>query len=110
MPKNHFIATHTFVSEEAKADFFEMCKGMSSEEFMEGSRNENAILIQHWMGSSDFFFCHWIAESEDQIYQQLEEWGLQDLLNTLIHPMYRFMSAYRNSDELDQFPQTGDRW
>ena len=104
------MATHTWTSNEARDKVIEMNSGMTEEEFFSGLKTEKAETLQHWMGKDDFFFCHWIAESEDQIYQQLEEWGLQDLLNTLIHPIYRFMSAYRNSDELEQFPQTGDKW
>ena len=100
MPKKHFIATHTFVSEEAKADFFEMCKGMSSEEFMEGSRNENAILIQHWMASSDFFFCHWIADSEDAILDLLAADGSDERFNTMCSEMHYVVSKTEHLDDV----------
>ena len=92
MPKNHFIATHTFVSENAESDFFELCKGMSSQEFMEGSRNENAVLIQYWMRSSDFFFCHWISDSEDAILDLLTADGSAERFNTMCSEMHYVVS------------------
>lgn len=67
MQKKHFIATHTFISDETKKEFFEMAKGMSSTDFFTPSKNEHVKCVQHWMGTGDFFFCHWIAESEDAI-------------------------------------------
>ena len=51
MPKKHFIATHTFISEETKKkEYFENCKGMSSEDFFSYAKNEYAECTQHWMG------------------------------------------------------------
>ena len=50
---------------------------------MEGSWNENAVLIQHWMGSSDFFFCRWIADSEDAILDLLTADGSVERFNKM---------------------------
>ena len=50
---------------------------------MEGSRNENAVLIQYWMRSSDFFFCHWIADSEDAVLTLLTADGSDERFNTM---------------------------
>ena len=44
MQKKHFIATHTFISEETKKEFFEMAKGMSSKDFFIPSKNEHCLL------------------------------------------------------------------
>ena len=113
----HFVCTHTFTSDKSSKSFLTPPENrippierLNEKDWALASKGKFATCMQTWVGNDDFFFCHWIAESEDQIYQQLEEWGLQDLLNSLIHPMYRFMSAYRNTDELEQFPQTCDKW
>ena len=55
---------------------------------MEGSWNENAVLIQHWMGSSDFFFCHWISDSEDAILDLLTADGSAERFNTMYSEMH----------------------
>ena len=34
MQKKHFIATHTFISDETKKEFLEEAKGMSSKDFL----------------------------------------------------------------------------
>ena len=41
MQKKHFIATHTFISDETKKEFFEMAKGMSSKDLFTPSNNEH---------------------------------------------------------------------
>jgi len=64
MPLKYFIATHTFISDETKKEYFKNCKGLSSKEWFSYAKNEYAKCIQHWMGTSDFFFCHWIAVDE----------------------------------------------
>ena len=44
-------------------------------EFLEFFSSERAYVIQHWRGTDDFFFCHWMAESEDDILRVLEAEG-----------------------------------
>ena len=67
MPKKHFIATHTFISEETK--------------------NEYAECTQHWMGVSDFFFCHWLADDEEAILNLLMDSGDDKIFHTLCAEM-----------------------
>ena len=87
MPKKHFIATHTFISEETKKEYFENCKGMSSEDFFSYAKNEHAECTQHWMGVSDFFFCHWLADDEDAILNLLMDSGDDKIFHTLCAEM-----------------------
>ena len=87
MPKKHFIATHTFISEETKKEYFENCKGMSSEDFFSYAKNEYAECTQHWMGVSDFFFCHWLADDEDAILNLLMDSGDDKIFHTLCAEM-----------------------
>ncbi len=117
MAHKHFICTHTFSSENNRRLFLTPpekrtppTKRLNEKEWSKASKGTYAICLQTWVGNDDFFFCHWIAKDEDQIYKQLEAWELNHIVNTLIHPMNRFMSAYRNSDEIEQFPESGDKW
>ena len=87
MPKKHFIATHTFISDETKIEYFENCKGMSSEDFFTYVKNEYAECTQHWMGVSDFFFCHWLADDEDAILNLLMDSGDDKIFHTLCAEM-----------------------
>ena len=41
------------------------------------------------MGKEDFFFCHWYAESEDDIFDNLEKAGFNSLMMTLPNEMPR---------------------
>ena len=81
--KKHFMATHTWTSNEARDKVIEMNSGMTEEEFFSGLKTEKAETLQHWMGKDDFFFCYWYAESEDAIIEALEKVGFNDLIVTM---------------------------
>ena len=87
MQKKHFIATDTFISNETKKEFFEMAKGMSSKDFFTPSKNEQVKCIQHWMGTGDFFFCHWKAIDEQAIIDRLSVAGLEQFIVTMATPV-----------------------
>ena len=117
MAQKHFICTHTFCSEQTRRLFLTPPENLNppsqrlnEKEWSKASKGSYATCLQTWVGNDDFFFCHWIADDEEQIYKQIEAWELDDIINTLIHPMHRFMSAYRNSDEIQQFPESGNKW
>ena len=87
----HFIATHTCFSEEARRAFIENTKSLTHKEMIDGTKSEKARLLAHWMGKDEFFFCHWLAVSEDQ--------GLADIIVTNANEMVRFVSASDLKDE-----------
>ena len=89
--KKHFMATHTWTSNEARDKVIEMNSGMTEEEFFSGLKTEKAETLQHWMGKDDFFFCHWYAESEDAIIEALEKVGFNDLIVTMPNEMQRYI-------------------
>ena len=100
MVQKHFICTHTFSSENSCRLFLTPPENRNppterlyEKGWTKDSKGAYATCLQTWVGNDDFFFCHWIAEEEDHIYKQLEAWELNDIVNTLIHPMNRFMSA-----------------
>jgi len=67
---------------------------MTDKDFLDLLRNAKAETLQHWMGKDDFFFCHWYAESEDAIYETLEETGFASFMITLPSLMPRFVTKY----------------
>jgi|TARA_A100001015_G_scaffold53699_1_gene58877 hypothetical protein len=91
----HFICTHTFHSEETKKAYFEDNKDITSKEWFASVEGEKVKCIQHWLGDQDFWFCHWIAESENQIHEKLEAIGADKLFLT----MAQEMGVYATSDE-----------
>ena len=55
--------------------------------------------MQEFSKNDEFFYCHWIAKSERDVYRQLEEAGLDGkIINTTVQELHRFTSACRNSD------------
>ena len=117
MTEKHFICTHTFSSEHSRRLFLTPPENrnpptnrLNEKEWTKASKGVHATCLQTWIGNDDFFFCHWTAKDEELIYKQLETWELNDIVNTLIHPIHRFMSAYRHSSEIEQFPESGDKW
>ena len=83
----HFICTHTFHSEETKKAYFEDNKDITSKEWFASVEGEKVKCIQHWLGDQDFWFCHWIAESENQIHEKLEAIGADKLFLTMAQEM-----------------------
>ena len=81
--KKHFICTHTYMSDEIKDKFFEDTKNLTDKELFDGMKTEKAELLQHWMGTEDFFYCHWYAEDEDAIFSALEQMGMNEVMVTL---------------------------
>ena len=94
MPKKHFICTHTFHSDETRKKYFEQSKGVSVKDWFENTKNEKVKCLQTWLGDEDFWFCHWEAESEDDLHEFLEESASNDLIVTLAQEMKYFASLY----------------
>jgi hypothetical protein len=50
-------------------------------------------------GRDDFFFCHWIAESEDDILELLDKTCVSNTIVTMANEMHRFITTYDIKDE-----------
>mgnify|MGYP001353266085 CR=1 FL=1 len=99
MDKKHFMCTHTWNSEEARLKLIASSESMTDRKFFESLRTEKAECLQHWMGSNEFFFCHWLAESEDAIFEALEANGMNEVILTLPYETPRYVSAESINDE-----------
>ena len=102
MTKKHFMCTHTFVSQEAAKQFLSATLELTDRQIFEALKTEKAEMLAHWRGEEEFFFCHWYAETDDDIFAALETAGLNDLMHTLPHEMQLFLSAETLADKTTQ--------
>ena len=98
MAHKHFMCTHTFLSDEAKKTFEDASLDMTDRDMFASVKTEKAEMLGHWRGDEDFFFCHWYAESEDDILENLETLGFNSLMNTLPNEMFLYVSADNITD------------
>ena len=115
----HFFVVHTFVSEEARREYLtppekrEPPEPRTTElQWAVQAVGEYAQCMQTWVGNDDFFYCHWVAESEEDVYKQLHAFELEEkVVNSRATEMQQFMSAYRASDEImRQYPSESGKW
>ena len=95
MAKKHFMCTHTFLEDEAKKMFEDASLDMTDRDMFAAVKTEKAEMLGHWRGEEDFFFCHWYAESEDDILENLEKVGFNSLMNTLPNEMFLYGGPVR---------------
>ena len=115
----HFFVVHTFVSEEARREYLTPPEKREPPEprptelqWAVQAVGEYAQCMQTWVGNDDFLYCHWVAESEEDVYKQLHAFELEEkVVNSRATEMQQFMSAYRASDEImRQYPSEDDKW
>ena len=93
MKKRHFMATHTWVSDEARDQVLAASSQTTDIEFFASLKTEKAECLANWLGQSDFFFCHWYATSADAIFEALEAAGLNDLMVTMPSEMQHYINS-----------------
>ena len=115
----HFFVIHNFVSEKARLEYLTPpakqdppTSAASELQWAVSAIGDFAQCMQTWCGNDDFFYCHWVAESEDDVYKQLYAFELEGtVVNSRVSEMHQFVSAYRASDEiLRQYPEDGGKW
>ena len=69
----HFMCVHHWNNEGTKQRVREMLNEhpMTDRQFLDFYNGEKAKALQHWGGEGDFFYCHWAAESEDDLQEAL---------------------------------------
>ena len=87
------------MSYDIKDKFLEDTKNLTDKELFDGMKTEKAELLQHWMGTEDFFYCHWYAEEEDAIFEALDQMGMNDVMITLPTETQRYISYYSLTGE-----------
>ena len=93
MKEKHFFVVHSYIDDEAKKKSLTPPekrdppqKRETEREWAErASSGEFARCVQTWTTSEDFFYCHWIAESEEHVYKQLQAANLEGKAH-ITHP------------------------
>ena len=73
----HFLVVHNWISDEDRKGMLVLPEKrnpprtrMSEREWaQENERRGDASVVQHWITTEDFFYCHWIARNEQNIYK-----------------------------------------
>ena len=94
----HFFVIHTFVSQEARQQYLKPPEERNPPEIRPtelqwavNAIGEYAQCMQTWCGNDDFFYCHWVAESEDDVYRQLNAFELEgNIVNSRVREMHQF--------------------
>jgi len=80
----HFLVVHTFVSEEARRYYFTPPgyrdppeERPTKHQWALDAKGDFAPCMQTWVSNDDFLYCHWIAESDEDVYLQLEAFDLE---------------------------------
>ena len=109
----HFLVVHTFVSDEARKAYLTPPEKRNPPEERQtehqwaiDAAGEFAQCMQTWVGNDDFLYCHWIAESEEDVYRQLNAFELEGkVVSSMVSEMFQFMSVYRDSKQIfQQYP------
>ena len=98
MEKKHYICTHTWSNPDTIKDVIKQQGEMTDKEFFAGLKTEKAETLQHWMGNSEFFFCHWFADSEEAIHSAIELSGTHELIVTLASQVPMVVSSFDLKD------------
>jgi DNA-directed RNA polymerase subunit RPC12/RpoP len=96
--KKHWIAVHTFVDDEARKTVAN-APIITDRQLFEKYDTKKAELLHQWAGNDDFFYCHWFAETEEDILSALDDAGISHLIITMAHEMPRYVSKDNIKDE-----------
>ena len=117
--QNHFFVVHTFVSEEARKEYLTPPekrnppqKQLTEKKWAEEAIGDFAQCMQTWVGNDDFLYCHWMANSEDDVYRQLDDWELEGkIVISKVNEIHQFVTAYRGSDTvIREYPAHDGKW
>ena len=117
--QNHFFVVHTFVSEEARKEYLTPPekrnppqKQLTEKKWAEEAIGDFAQCMQTWVGNDDFLYCHWMANSEDDVYRQLDNWELEGkIVISKVNEIHQFVTAYRGSDTvIREYPAHDGKW
>ena len=108
MTMKRFMAIHTFHSDETKAAMAGMLRMTTTQkEWAASWKFEKCQCVATWIGDDDFFFCHWLAETDEDIHNALRENGLDELVFTACYEANIHIDTACLSDER-AFPSEAD--
>ena len=112
----HFIAIHRFHNDEKRKEY---CMSPERKDPPEAKRtvkewadfacntNPKAKCRSQWNGD-EISFCHWEAESAEDIHEVLEEVGMAGNMITMPQEMHRFVTTYDITDKKMVIPPRSD--
>ena len=88
-----------------KAHFKQMYSDqLTHSEWAKNTIGEFATAVQVWQGNNSNFYCtHFQADSEENVYKQIEAWGMQKCFASMVIQTDRFTSALMPKDEKVDF-------
>jgi len=95
----NFMAIHDVHDDEAalayKAHFKKMYHDkLTHGEWAKNTVGEFATAVQVWQGQNSNFYCtHFQAESENDVYKQIEAWEMPKFFTSMVIETERFTSA-----------------
>jgi len=101
----NFMAIHVIHDDDAAQAYKAHFKQMYSDKLTHGEWAQNTVgefatAVQVWQGSNSNFYCtHFRADSEDDVYKQIEAWGMQKFFTSMVIDKDRFTSALIPEDE-----------
>ena len=112
----HFIAIHRFHSLEKQREYCMTPENKNPPESKSTIREwadfanntkENVKCRSQFVGD-DISFCHWEAESAEDIHEVLEEVGMAGNMITMPQEMHRFVTTYNITDKKMVIPPRSD--
>ena len=88
------------MSDEARDQYLENCKNLPSKHWFARAKSEHAECVQHGIGTADFRFRHWIADSDQAIFDLLDNLSSAELFTTLPAEMVFFASKDNEVDDI----------
>ena len=87
-------------------------KQLPEKKWAEEAIGDFAQCMQTWVGNDDFLYCHWMANSEDDVYRQLDDWELEGkIVISKVNEIHQFVTAYRGSDTvIREYPANDGQW
>ena len=101
MAMRRYMAIHTFHSEKAKEAMWAMASedNSSQKDWAKAWSFDNCRCLATWSGDDDFFFCHWLAETEEDIHNALKENQLDVFVFTACYEAHNYIDTASLSDE-----------
>ena len=111
LARKTYIAIHTYMSDEAKTQMLTTPYEEDKQTDIEWEKRwtfDKCRCVEAWMGNDDFFFCHWEAEEEQDIYNALELNGLEQFCVTACYRIHSHIDTNALTGKTRSYPPWKD--
>ena len=101
MAIRRYMAIHPFHSEKTKEAMWAMASEdkSSQKDWAKAQSFDKCRCLATWSRDDDFFFCHWVAETEEDIHNALSENQLDEFVFTACYEAQKYIDTACLSDE-----------